>query len=193
MEKPLNEDDLNLLDKIEKSKIPYWVPIKKIEKGDKTPETLRIGLTHQNHLYQMRNLWILSSILSKTNHRQIRLVFQSIASTLCSKLVRYNFRKRGNGILTGTIYVPSLNAEANAFNVFLGKLRDFVKAFSVLSHNLVSTSSSGFVSFLSNSIDYIFIDPPFGANLQYSELNLFWEGWLNIFTNNTKHPFFKNF
>jgi len=34
----------------------------------------------------------------------------------------------------------------------------------------------------SNSLDYVFIDPPFGANLQYSELNLFWEGWLNIYT-----------
>lgn len=185
-EKTPDENDLNLLDKIEKSKIPYWVPVKKIERGDVTPGTLRIGLTHQNHLYQTRNLWILSSIRSKTNHKQIRLVFQSIVSTLCSKLVRYNFKKRGNGILSGTIYVPSLNAEANVFNAFLGKLRDFVKAVSMLSHNLVSTSSSGFVSFPSNSIDYIFIDPPFGANIPYSEVNLFWEGWLNIFTNNTE-------
>ena len=30
------------------------------------------------------------------------------------------------------------------------------------------------------SIDYIFIDPPFGTNLHYSELNFFWESWLKF-------------
>jgi hypothetical protein len=33
-----------------------------------------------------------------------------------------------------------------------------------------------------NSIDYIFVDPPFGRNLQYSELNQIWEAWLKITT-----------
>src|SRR5690606_34087641 len=28
------------------------------------------------------------------------------------------------------------------------------------------------------------IDPPFGANLMYSELNFIWEAWLDVFTNN---------
>ena len=36
----------------------------------------------------------------------------------------------------------------------------------------------------SDSFDYIFIDPPFGANLNYSELNFLWESWLKIWTNN---------
>jgi hypothetical protein len=33
-------------------------------------------------------------------------------------------------------------------------------------------------------VDYIFVDPPFGGNLMYSELNLLWEGWLRVLTNN---------
>ena len=37
---------------------------------------------------------------------------------------------------------------------------------------------------VSNSIDYIFTDPPFGANLNYSELNFIWESWLKVKTNN---------
>jgi hypothetical protein len=36
-----------------------------------------------------------------------------------------------------------------------------------------------------NCIDYVFIDPPFGANLNYSELNFMWESWLRVWTNNT--------
>jgi len=33
-------------------------------------------------------------------------------------------------------------------------------------------------------VDYIFVDPPFGGNLMYSELNFLWEAWLRVFTNN---------
>src|SRR5690606_33775076 len=32
--------------------------------------------------------------------------------------------------------------------------------------------------------DYIFLDPPFGSNLNYSELNFLWESWLKVWTNN---------
>ena len=34
----------------------------------------------------------------------------------------------------------------------------------------------------SNSIDYVFVDPPFGGNLMYSELNLVYEPWLRVLT-----------
>jgi DNA modification methylase len=32
------------------------------------------------------------------------------------------------------------------------------------------------------SVDYIFIDPPFGSNIFYSDMNLFQEAWLGTFT-----------
>lgn len=35
-----------------------------------------------------------------------------------------------------------------------------------------------------DSVDYIFTDPPFGSNLNYSELNSFSEPWLKVMTNN---------
>jgi hypothetical protein len=36
-----------------------------------------------------------------------------------------------------------------------------------------------------DSIDLVFTDPPFGANINYSEMNLLWESWLGSFTDNT--------
>jgi len=33
-----------------------------------------------------------------------------------------------------------------------------------------------------NSVDLIFTDPPFGANINYSEMNLLWESWLGLYT-----------
>jgi hypothetical protein len=67
--------------------------------------------------------------------------------------------------------------------VYNGKVVDFVSAFKVLEKNLISNTSTSFIDFGDNCLDYVFIDPPFGANLQYSDLNIFWEGWLKLFTN----------
>jgi 16S rRNA G966 N2-methylase RsmD len=32
------------------------------------------------------------------------------------------------------------------------------------------------------SIDYVFTDPPFGANIYYADCNLIWESWLGRLT-----------
>lgn len=43
-------------------------------------------------------------------------------------------------------------------------------------------STTELAQFPDASLDYIFVDPPFGNNLHYSELNFFWEAWLKILT-----------
>jgi hypothetical protein len=48
---------------------------------------------------------------------------------------------------------------------------------------LVNTGSATNLSFLpDNCIDLIFTDPPFGANINYSEMNILWESWLKVYT-----------
>ena len=42
-------------------------------------------------------------------------------------------------------------------------------------------------------IDYMFVDPPFGSNLIYSELNFLWEAWLKAYTNNSSEAIVSNF
>ena len=48
----------------------------------------------------------------------------------------------------------------------------------------IATQSSTDLNLSSSCVDYIFVDPPFGHNLMYSELNLPWEAWLGIITKN---------
>lgn len=43
-------------------------------------------------------------------------------------------------------------------------------------------SSTCLTGITSDSVDYVFLDPPFGSNLMYSELNFLWEAWLRIRT-----------
>ena len=50
--------------------------------------------------------------------------------------------------------------------------------------NAISIGSANVINLDDNSVDYIFTDPPFGANITYSELNVLPEAWLKVVTNN---------
>ncbi|MPM27660.1 hypothetical protein SDC9_74173 [bioreactor metagenome] len=93
------------------------------------------------------------------------------------------------GHLMGTLYIPSLQVETSILEQISDKIDSFKKAIIHLSkkyNNLQYVGSASKTLIKDNSIDYIFTDPPFGANIMYSELNLLPESWLKVFTNNKK-------
>ncbi|MEI2422354.1 hypothetical protein V6O07_18890, partial [Arthrospira platensis SPKY2] len=52
-----------------------------------------------------------------------------------------------------------------------------------MGNSAITTQSTTALSQIPDDVvDYIFVDPPFGNNLHYSELNFFWESWLQIHT-----------
>ncbi|MBT9173640.1 MAG: hypothetical protein DDT21_02041 [Syntrophomonadaceae bacterium] len=182
-EKKPDAFDLALIEKIEQLDIPCWFPTDRMPEGDESRRNDGIGLTHVHHFYTKRNLWVLGAISKRLNART-RLVFQSIVVTLCSRLVRYNMGNRGNGPLSGTLYVSSLIAETRPTWVMPSKAKDFAKAFVAPSYTYIDTQSTSVLKPEKCDVDYIFTDPPFGGNLMYSELNFLWEAWLKVFTNN---------
>jgi len=193
-EKGPDKDDFELLRKIEETTIPYPFPTNELPKGFNTLQPkVSHGLTHVHHFYTKRNLRFLATIFTKSESirdLQIRLrmmiIIQSISSSLVSKLAHYNLGKRGNGPVPGTLYVASLISEANSLHVFSRKQSDFLINQKSMSNNncvIQSTSSSNSPN-SPNTIDYFFVDPPFGNNIMYSELNFIWEAWLGVITNN---------
>ena len=145
-------------------------------------------MTHLHHYYTPRNFLTLSRMIAAAggpHRRQLINLIQSISVRLCSFLTTYQLGKRGNVPMTGTLHVASLLAEANPIKALEGKLRDFARVYQALRQfNYVGCgSSSRLASIPDASIDYVFIDPPFGDNLNYSQLNLLWEGWLRVRTN----------
>lgn len=89
--------------------------------------------------------------------------------------------------LSGTLYISSLISEANPFTAYNGKIRKISVALDMIKeeNSIISCQSSTELKNIPDkSIDYIFTDPPFGANLNYSELSFIWESWLKVFTNN---------
>ncbi|MDL2279493.1 DNA methylase, partial [Desulfovibrio sp. OttesenSCG-928-G11] len=91
------------------------------------------------------------------------------------------------GWTSGTLYIPSLQGEQNITNAFYEKLLMVIRAgknSTVVKSAILSCSSLSQPIHADNAVDYIFLDPPFGANLNYSELNALWEYWLITSTNN---------
>lgn len=91
------------------------------------------------------------------------------------------------GYLKGTLYIPPFSVESSVLAQITNKLERYLKAIPMLPKeydNAISIGSANAINMEDNSVDYIFTDPPFGANITYSELNVLPEAWLKVVTNN---------
>lgn len=192
-EKKPDEFDFALIEKIEISEIPYWFPTIELPDGYNTRQPKRShGITHVHHFYTKRNLWILSAVLKRLQESDPRYVawYTSTLSWVGRELRLHlgNYFGGGGGVITslrGTLYVASLPVETNALER-LG-LRIRWQAFRQDLENgaeITETCSASAVSLCDESCDYIFLDPPFGSNLNYSELNSLLENWIKVVTDN---------
>ncbi len=194
-EKKPDAEDLALLQKIEAMDIPYWFPTDELPDGVKTREPKRThGITHVHHFYSKRALWVLGSAYQKTSElpenikRYILFTIQQAVLGL-AKISRYapNHFSQVNRFLSGTLYVGSQVVDVSLPYILDGKVKrlsNMLRNSFLYSKHILATQDSASFDLHSDSFDYIFIDPPFGANLNYSELNFLWESWLKILTNN---------
>ena len=192
IEKRPDQDDFKLIDKIRNTDTEHWFPTNDIPKGDKTGEPLRIGITNAHHFYTKRNLITLATFKAKIQSVSNRYLswFTSALSWTGREMRLHlgNYFNGGGGVITslrGAIYIASLSVETNAIERLALRTR-WLGFRQTLNESNVSTEclSTTNVTASNNSVDYIFLDPPFGANLQYSELNFFMESWLGLLTNN---------
>lgn len=85
----------------------------------------------------------------------------------------------------GTLYIPSNQVEMSIILLVKERLRQLGKIVRSGEYkNLIQIRSSTSNGIPDNSLDYVFIDPPFGSNIMYSELSQIWESWLKVQTNN---------
>ncbi len=178
-------NDLEMIEKIDSMDISDWHPIGILPEGCNTEQPKRSnGIYYVHQLYTRRNLMYLSRFFSKIDDNKLKFIFTSV---LQNATKMYKFRTDGKGgIVTGTLYIPALNQENNVYNLLCNKAEMIFKAcLDYKSDNcILSTNSSTQELVPGDSIDYIFVDPPFGANINYSELSFLWEAWLKVVTNN---------
>ena len=190
-EKNIEPNDIKLINTISNSRIKFNTS--RMPEGDEARRNDRSGITHMHQFYSNRNL--------KTLCRVIELCYKNIflknwvSSILLVTTYMYAFRTdRKGGIMKGTLYIPSYSIELNPLHSLKGKIKSFSSSFyNERNNSLISVSSSTSISNLrSNSIDYVFTDPPFGSNIMYSELNSIWESWIKVITNNKEEAIINN-
>lgn len=188
--------DFELLAKIESTKIPTWFPVDRLMDGKETRRNDPIGITHSHHFYTKRNLWVFSSFLSKTRISFWKNHFWGAAKdcqSYATRMIKINIKRllfgggQFMGFVGGTLYVPSLHGEQSTLKSIATKTNKVPSNYRNQMDQSGVMIGSGSLSSSDTqpdeSIDYIFLDPPFGSNINYSELNFLWESWLKIWTN----------
>ena len=189
-EKEADESDFALIERIDSTDISFWYPTDELVAGYNTEQPKRShSITRVHQFYTKRNLAVLAEVWNKaTPLNPLRFALTKVATQL-TKQYRFTYMNgcwgAGGGPMSGTLYIPSLFKEL--------PMAPFIsKAIKYQSFRTTLKSGSVFISTQSttnaknipvNSIDYIFTDPPFGGNLNYSELSFLWESWLKVLTN----------
>lgn len=196
-EKEPDADDIRLLDKIDEYDVGFNYPNNDLIYGDEIGRLKGSFHTKVSHLLSKRNNIVLYEFLKSVDKcdgkiKKIGRFLLTAALSNLSWMYRWRANNKG-GTTSGTYYICSTPQENNPFIQLERKLKDFKKITSNGTYNnVVSVQSSTKVCIKDASIDYIFIDPPFGANLMYSELNFLWESWLKVFTNNEDEAIINN-
>jgi DNA modification methylase/predicted RNA-binding Zn-ribbon protein involved in translation (DUF1610 family) len=195
-EKKPDDADLSLLKRIEDTAIQDWFPTFEMPEGERKGKDgyhLK-GITHLHHFYFRRATMVYARLWEKLNTCSSTFVrFFAQGNNLgFTKMNRYQpvqFGRVGgsqvNRYFSGTLFVGSLISEVSPEYSMTNKLKRLMKLSmpGVAGQTAITCQSTTNIQELPvSSLDYIFIDPPFGNNLHYSELNFFWEAWLKVLT-----------
>lgn len=185
----LNSKDQKLLAKIERIGVPQelWYPKDKFPKGVNTNQAIESGIDSVDKAYTTRALWcyawLWNEALKLKNFELRNKVLFTLTSLYKRVTVFSEFRFWGGSGNTANLNVPKIQKELNVFKAFERKAETIRLYFNDTVPNkskyrIGAQSACSLIQIPSDSIDYVFTDPPFGSNINYSEMNFIWESWL---------------
>lgn len=190
--------DLGKLQELESRPIPHWYPSGCSMTGFSRyqRDALRLyGIKEVADMFTKRNLWALATIREGLRtlgamSDPLLFGFEAIVINL-SRMQGYSTDPRfPNNLFKGTYYIPQVGKEYSVLPWYGGKIRNLVRGYDKISASLhgslglmISTSDAADPwQITSESVDYIFTDPPYAEKVQYGELNYVWETWLGFDT-----------
>jgi len=194
-----DEFDLQKIKQIEEEGIPpeLWYPKDKLPDGVNTRQVIHHGMDSVDKLYTTRALWAMAAlwnIAKRWPDNEVRMKLLFTLTSLYKRVTKLaEFRFWGGSGNTPNLNPPMIVNEQNVFKAFRRKaisriksiLNYLRKARFIRNDNLfrISTQDATCLRQIpDNSIDYVFTDPPYGANINYSEMNFIWESWLQVFS-----------
>ena len=198
-EKAPDANDIALLGKIEATEFPPGTLSSKVNFrdppwGDLYRSGYHAGVTHAHHFFTKRNLVALMALRNSARCSplapQMMFILTGFVDNHASKRNRYLIDKHHPsgttcGPLSNSLYIPELQCEVNPFLVWQKTMKKQAASFAVgrPSTSIISTEASRMSQVPDRSVDYVFVDPPFGQNIFYSESSFCWEYFLGVATN----------
>ncbi len=192
-----DEQDLVNLARIEAdvARHELWYPTNAFPDGVNTRQPIAAGVTSVDLAYTPRALWAMAYLWNLASSWSDEEMKNKLLFTLTSLYQRVTvfseFRFWGGSGNTANYNVPAIMNEQNIFRAFERKAATISWYFKSVTPKRrdteVSTQSACSLPQLADeSVDYVFTDPPFGGNINYSEMNFLWESWLGVLTNNSQ-------
>jgi len=166
--------------------------------GDEGRRNDGVGVTHAHHYLTPRNLTTVLAFwrrIDQVADCRLRLALKFLLTGMLRQVSRlakvgttYYLNGGGGAVnagLLGTLYLPSFSAEVNPLQTWQNRSRRIGEALAMAAparSSIVTTQSALGVDLGVESVDYVFLDPPFGSNISYSDLNVLWEAWLGVRT-----------
>jgi DNA modification methylase len=161
--------------------------------GKEPKRNFKKGIKNVSDLYSRRNLYCLIYIRHKINklknHDLKQFLFFCFSSIVfnCSLMSRYR-KYENTSIRMGTFYIPKVIKDNNVIAAFEKKVLSIYKAKRMSDIDRCNSTkikikegdATNLKEIKSSSIDFIYTDPPYGDVINYSELNVVFESWLNI-------------
>jgi len=185
--------------------VPYWYPKEvRFPRGYNTRQPLKRGITFPYQMFSRRNLIGLSILWHYINQNENTEIKEKLRFALTGILFSATLmcqwqkgKNRGGSInfRTGTLYIPSVIKEFHPIKLIFNKIEFLIQTRQLnISNSKIIVylgSATNLPNIPENSIDYLYFDPPYGSNINYSELNLMWETWLGQKTD-TKFEIIEN-
>lgn len=197
-------EDISKFSEMEELAIPYEFPTDLMMHapspwGDYHRAGYHKGYDRVSDFYTKRNLYTLSCMWDVIDRLELpefmKFIVTSLMAMRCSLRMPYRAGGRSAGAINN-LHIPSLIQEYNPIEVLSRKGKAFIDASAEAPSGpkpIVTTQSSAALSQIpDNSFDYIFVDPPFGNNIIYSELNFLWEAWFGVFSKQSEEAIVSN-
>lgn len=135
-------------------------------------------------------LTVLNDAIEDIENRDLR---EQMKFVFLSSLIRSSKRMYETSVVKTYYQVPSVGKVQNVWSVFERKFKTFKKSrdqlrkFEYVSENIdsfeqifrsLNSDAKDLDNIPDNSIDYLFVDPPYGSQIGYYELNKFFTCWM---------------
>jgi len=186
-----------LIAEVTSTAIPYWVPAIAFGSDREMWRSSHsaMGIADAAGFYTKRNLHALAAlrhaIVQVTEGRMREALLFAFTACVNRASKRYQWNaKRPTNVMTGTMYVSSLRYEWNVLSLFRRKAADVLRFYETregirTQAQVFQSSATDLQCIPDQSVDMVFMDPPFGSNIFYADSSFLWDAWLGAQTDQT--------